>query len=75
MQFAGGRTIAELAASWERDTGWVEEAVRRALLGYIPRRDGGLKAPRAEERAAHAQAEATAREAQQSFGSAGEWGW
>jgi hypothetical protein len=50
MQFAGGMAIAEVAALWERNAAWVEEAIRRALLESIPRRDGGLKAPRAEVR-------------------------
>lgn len=51
MQFAGGMSIAELAAVWERDLEWVESAIRRAVLATIPERDGGLKAPRAEVRA------------------------
>lgn len=49
-QFAGGMSIAQVAAQWDRDAAWVEEAVRRALLMTIPRRDGGLKATRAEMR-------------------------
>jgi hypothetical protein len=51
MQFAGGRSIAQLAEEWQRDGAWVEESVRRALLASIPRRDGGLKPSRAEVRA------------------------
>jgi hypothetical protein len=51
MQFAGGMSIARLAEAWERDAGWVEESIRRALLETIPQRDGGLKVPRAEARA------------------------
>lgn len=50
MQFAGGRSVAEVAAAWERDAAWVEAAVRRALRTHIPRRDGGLKETRAELR-------------------------
>lgn len=52
MQFAGGMSIAQLMETWERDAAWVEAAVRQALLEMIPERDGGLKAPRAEIRAA-----------------------
>ena len=48
MQFAGGMSIARLAEEWERDRGWVEEAIRQALLRSIPRREGGLKVSRAE---------------------------
>lgn len=51
MQFAGGMTIAEVAAQWDREPRWVEQAIRNALLASIPRRDGGLKAPRVEQRA------------------------
>jgi hypothetical protein len=51
MQFAGGMSIAQLAEDWERDTAWVEDAIRRALLETIPQRDGGLKVPRTEARA------------------------
>lgn len=50
MQFAGGMSVARVAEMWERDGGWVEAAVREALLGFIPQRDGGLKAPREQER-------------------------
>ena len=49
--FAGGMTIAQVAQLWEREPAWVEEAIRCAWLASIPRRDGGLKVPRAEERA------------------------
>lgn len=51
MQFAGGMSIARIAAQWEREAGWVEESIRVALLEYIPRRDGGLKRSRMEMRA------------------------
>lgn len=51
MQFAGGQPIARLAEEWERDAAWVEESIRRALLASIPKRDGGMKPPRAEVRA------------------------
>lgn len=51
MQFAGGRSIAALAEDWERDAAWVEDAVRQALLEKIPKAAGGLKAPRAADRA------------------------
>jgi hypothetical protein len=51
MQFAGGMSIARIAAEWERGAEWVEDAIRRALLESIPRRDGGLKATRSEVRA------------------------
>lgn len=54
MQFAGGRSIAQVAEAWERDMSWVEAAIRRALLETIPRCQGGLKAPRVETRAANA---------------------
>jgi hypothetical protein len=50
MQFAGGMSIAELAVEWDRDVEWVERVVRRKMLEYIPRRDGGLKASRSEVR-------------------------
>jgi hypothetical protein len=55
MQFAGGMSLAKLAEEWERDPAWVEEAIRRALLEAIPQRDGGLKMPRSEERAARSE--------------------
>lgn len=48
MQFAGGLSVACIAEQWDQDTDWVEEAIRRVLLASIPRRDGGLKASRAE---------------------------
>lgn len=48
MQFAGGMSIARIAEDWERDAEWVEAAIRRALLGSIPRRHGGLKMSRRE---------------------------
>ncbi len=67
MQFAGGMTIAAVAEQWERDPVWVEGAVRRALLASIPRRDGGLKDPRAGERAARSNELADVREAQAEF--------
>lgn len=51
MQFAGGRSIAGLAEEWERDADWIEEAIRQALLESIPKRAGGLKVPRKQERA------------------------
>jgi hypothetical protein len=50
MQFAGGMSIARLAEEWERSAEWVEESIRLALLESIPKRDGGLKAPRKEVR-------------------------
>ena len=52
MQFAGGLSIERVAALWERDTDWVEAAIRRALLESIPRRDGGTKLSRSEARQA-----------------------
>ncbi len=51
MQFAGGRTIAQLSAEWEQPAEWVEEAIRLALRETIPQREGGSKAPRAQTRA------------------------
>jgi hypothetical protein len=57
MQFAGGRLIAEIAAEWERDVAWVEEAIRHALLEMIPRCEGGLKIAREEARARRRAAE------------------
>ncbi len=50
MQFAGGLSIAKLAADWDRDREWVEQAIRHALLASIPKRDGGLKPSRWETR-------------------------
>jgi hypothetical protein len=64
MQFAGGRSILQVAAEWERDADWVEEAVRRALLERIPQRSGGLKVSRTETRAANSEALGQAAEAQ-----------
>lgn len=58
MQFAGGRAIARLAEEWDRDSAWVEESIRHALLEHIPRRDGGLKAPRMEVRSMRQQEQA-----------------
>lgn len=51
MQFAGGRSMAQVAEQWDRDLEWVEGAVRRVLLATIPERDGGTKVPRAEVQA------------------------
>jgi hypothetical protein len=51
MQFAGGKTVAQLAEEWERCADWVEESIRRSLLEMIPRRDGGMKLSRSEARA------------------------
>lgn len=68
MQFAGGKAIGEVAVEWERDVEWVEAAVRRALLQSIPRRDGGLKASRAETRTQHSEELAAVREAQGKLG-------
>jgi hypothetical protein len=51
MQFAGGLTIDEVAAQWERDAAWVEDAIRRTLLESIPQRAGGLRIPRSAVRA------------------------
>lgn len=56
MQFAGGMSIARLTEEWGRDPAWIESAIRQALLAAIPERDGGLKAPRAEERATRSEA-------------------
>jgi urease accessory protein UreF len=64
MQFAGGRSIVQVAAEWERDPQWVEEAVREALLERIPQRSGGLMVSRAETRAANSEALAAACEVQ-----------
>lgn len=50
MQFAGGKSVAQLMEEWERNTEWVEGAIRAALLGSIPTRDGGLKPSRFTER-------------------------
>jgi hypothetical protein len=51
MQFAGGKTVAQLAEEWERTAEWVEDAIRAALLESIPVRDGGMKVSRSEARA------------------------
>lgn len=48
MQFAGGWSLERVAREWERDVGWAEDAVRRALLATIPERVGGLRPSRAE---------------------------
>lgn len=64
MQFAGGLSIARLAEDWERDQAWVEDAIRQALLREIPVKDGGLKPPRAEERAERAEELEEVRKAQ-----------
>jgi uncharacterized protein YbbK (DUF523 family) len=64
MQFAGGRSIAQLAEEWERDQAWVEEAIRQALLEEIPERDGGLKVPRRTVRAERAEEIEAVRDAQ-----------
>ncbi len=52
MQFAGGRSVADVAALWERDEQWVLDAIRAAILASVPVRDGGTKTPRSIERAA-----------------------
>lgn len=65
MQFAGGMAIAQIAEHWERDASWVEEAIRQALLKSIPKRDGGLKAPRAEMRGVRSEEIEALREVQQ----------
>ena len=51
LQFAGGRSIAQVAAEWERDASWVESAIRRKLLEQVPQRAGGLKPARDAGRA------------------------
>jgi hypothetical protein len=51
MQFAGGRTIADVAAEWERDAAWLEAAIRQALRVRMTEREGGLRPTRAAERA------------------------
>lgn len=68
MQFAGGMSIDDVAAEWDRDAEWVEAAVRRELLKLIPRRDGGLKASRSETRAERSEELAEVREAQGKLG-------
>lgn len=67
MQFAGGISIARLAEDWERDTGWVEEAIRQALLVSIPKRDGGLKASRTEVRSERRQENEAVRGSQETL--------
>lgn len=52
MQFAGGMSIARVAALWEKEAEWVEASIRQALRAAIPRRDGGTKMSRTEARAA-----------------------
>ena len=64
MQFAGGLSIARIAEQWEKDTEWVEAAIRRALLERIPRRSGGLKASRSEVRAERSEERAAVNETQ-----------
>ena len=54
MQFAGGMPAARVAELWDREIEWVEDAIRLALLGHIPKRNGGLKASRSELRAERA---------------------
>jgi hypothetical protein len=51
MQFAGGMSITRVAELWEKDSLWVEGAIRQALLASIPRRDGGTKVSRTDVRA------------------------
>lgn len=70
-QFAGGLSIARLAEEWERDEAWVEAAIRHALLLYIPRRSGGLKASRTEVRAMRSEELAAAQAAQEKLQFAG----
>jgi hypothetical protein len=64
MQFAGGRSIAQLAEEWERSAEWVEESIRRSLLEMIPKRDGGMKVSRSEARALRSGELQAVREAQ-----------
>jgi len=64
-QFAGGMSIAQVAREWDREAQWVESSIRQALLNYIPRRDGGLKATRTELRAMRSEEVQAARETQQ----------
>lgn len=54
MQFAGGRSIAQLVMEWESTEAWVEDAIRQALLREIPQKDGGLKPPRRQSQAERA---------------------
>lgn len=51
MQFAGGMSVADVAAMWERSEAWVEAAVRDALLARISVREGGTKPTRVEVQA------------------------
>ncbi len=51
-QFAGGMEIAVIAEEWDRDENWVVSAIRRALLKFIPAREGGLKRSRTERQSA-----------------------
>ncbi|HVW78525.1 MAG TPA: helix-turn-helix domain-containing protein [Alloacidobacterium sp.] len=64
-QFAGGLTIARLAEDWEKSVAWIEDAIRHALLLYIPRRSGGLKASRTEVKAERSEELAAIRAAQE----------
>ncbi|MGA9070539.1 MAG: hypothetical protein WB424_09820 [Terracidiphilus sp.] len=64
MQFAGGLSIARVAELWDRDAEWVEDAVRSAFLEWIPKRAGGLKATRAEAKAARREAAKSAQQRQ-----------
>lgn len=65
MQFAGGMPAARVAELWDREIEWVEDAIRLALLGHIPKRNGGLKASRSELRAERNDAATAVRERQQ----------
>lgn len=67
MQFAGGRLITQLAEEWERDTAWVEEAIRRALRDTIPTRNGGMKISRRAKSRERSMQTALRREAQDSL--------
>lgn len=49
-QFAGGKSIAELAAAWDVDAALVEAMVRVQMRMMIPRWAGGLKPTRDEMR-------------------------
>lgn len=68
MQFAGGKSIAEVAAEWEMEPERVEAAVRRALLATIPKYAGGLKPTRFEVRKRRGAKAKAAREAQRELG-------
>lgn len=63
-QFAGGMTIAQLVEEWEREASWIEGVIRRALLEYIPAREGGLKQSRTQVREARREDLAEIRAAQ-----------